>query len=197
VDGNTGEVFRLSKELSSDPSAKPITAKTGFPTALAKAQQWNSAATLLSVLVEYPSNNRTGPIGGVAPYWHYQFIVLPAPSGKDYQPAYDVVVGSAGLMNFRAGSAYADYATYGSQADWVTDSDEAFRVSEENGGKAFRDQHTDAQFGMVLTFGFYPIDKLNTSKNVRWETGYSSESDSGKELSYQIDGTTGELVSQR
>jgi len=137
------------------------------------------------------------PIGGVAQYWHYQFIILPGPNGVDYQPAYDVVVGSAGLINFRAGSAYADYVTYGNQADWITDSDEAFRVSEENGGKTYRDQHSDAQFGMQLTFGFYPIDELNTSKNVAWNTGYSSESDFENELSYQIDGTTGELVSQR
>jgi hypothetical protein len=197
VDGNTGEVFRLSKELSTDPSAQPITAKTGFPTALAKAQEWNPNATLLTVYVEYPFDDRTGPIGGVAQYWHYQFIVLPAPSGVDYQPAYDVVLGSGGLMSFRAGSTYASYVTYGSQADWVTDSDEVFRVSEENGGKAYRDQHSDAQFGMQLTFGFYPIDELNTAKNVRWDTGYSSESDYENELYYQIDGTNGELVSQR
>jgi hypothetical protein len=197
IDGYTGEVFRLSKDLLDDASVQPITAKTGFPTALAKAQEWNPEATLLSICVEFPNDDRTGPIDGVAKYWRYQFIVLPAPSEVDYQPAYDVVVGSNGLMNFRAGQAYASYATYGSQADWVIDSDEAFRVSEENGGKAYRDQHSDAQLGMELTFGFYPIDELNTAKNVRWDTGYSSESDYENELYYQIDGTTGELVSQR
>lgn len=197
VDGNTGQVFRLNKELSSDASVLPISAKTGFPTALKKAQEWNPAATLLSVSMEYPDDNRSGPIGGVAQYWHYLFIVLPAPSGADYQPAYDVVVGAAGLMSYRAGSTYASYVTYGSQEDWVTDSDEAFRVSEDNGGKDYRDQHSDAQFGMALTFGFYPIDELNTTKNVRWDTGYSSESDYENELQFQIDGTTGQVVSQR
>jgi hypothetical protein len=197
VDGNTGVVFRLSKEAAYDPSAQPITAKTGFPTALAKAQEWNPNATLLSVSVDYVSDDRTGPIDGLANYWRYQFIVLPAPSKGDYQPDYEVVVGSTGLMNYRAGSAYASYANYGSQSDWVTDSDEAFRVSEENGGKNYRDQHSDAQFRMELVFGMYPIDELNTAKNVRWDTGYESESDWENELHFQIDGTTGELVSQR
>ena len=197
IDGYTGEVFRLSKDLLDDASVRPITAKTGFPTALAKAQEWNPEATLLSVGVEYSNDDRNGPINGVAKYWRYQFIVLPAPSEADYQPAYDVVVGSNGVMNFRAGLAYASHVTYGSQADWVTDSDEAFRVSEENGGKTYRDQHSDAQFEMQLTFGFYPVDELNTAKNVRWDTGYSSDSDYENELYHQIDGTTGELVSQR
>jgi hypothetical protein len=197
VDGYTGVVFRISKELATDASIKFITAKNGFPTALAKAQEWNPAATLLSVRVEYTDENRTGPVGGLAPYWHYQFIVPPAPSGVDYQQAYDVVVGPNGLMNFRASSTYADFATYGNQSDWVIDSDEAFRISEPNGGKDYRDQHSDAQFGMELNFGFYPIDELNTMKNVRWYTGYSSESDFENELQFQIDGTTGDVVSQR
>jgi len=197
VDGNNGKVFRLSMDLSNDPSIQPITALTGYPTALAKAQEWNPDANLLSVSVAYPTDNQTQPIGGVAKYWNYEFIVLPAPSGVDYQPAYDVVVGASGLMNFRPDFNYASYVTYGSQADWVIDSDEAFRISEENGGKVYRDQQSDAKFGMELIFGFNPIDELNTSKNVRWETGYSSESDYENELYFQIDGTTGELVSQR
>ena len=196
VDGNNGKVFRLSIDLSDDPSIQPITARSGFNTALAKAQEWNPDATLLSVSVEY-LDDQTSPIGGLAKYWRYEFIVLPAPTDADYQPAYTVVVGASGLMNFRPGSTYASYVTYGSQADWVIDSDEAFRVSEDNGGKAYRDQHTDAKFGMELIFGLYPIDELNTSKNVRWDTGYESESDYENELYFQIDGTTGELVSQR
>jgi hypothetical protein len=196
VDGNNGKVFKLSIDLADDTSVKTITALTGYPTALAKAQEWNPDASLLSVSVEYPSDNQNWPIGGVAKYWRYEFIVLPAPSEGDYQPSYTIVVGASGLMNFRAGSSYT-YANYGSQADWVIDSDEAFRTSEENGGKDYRDQHSDASFGMQLVFGFYPIDELNTSKNVRWETGYGSETDYENELHFQIDGTNGELVSQR
>jgi len=197
VDGNNGQVFRLSIDLSADPSIEKITALTGYKTALAKAQEWNPTATLLSVYTENASDDQTRPIGGVAKYWRYEFIVLPAPTDADYQPAYTVVVGASGVMNFRAGSTYASYVTYGSQADWSIDSDEAFRISEENGGKAYRDGHSDAEFGMVLIFGFVPVDELNTSKNVRWGTGYESETDFENELHFQIDGTTGDIVNQR
>lgn len=194
VDGSRGSVFRLSIDATDDPPVEAITARAGFQMALSKAQEWNLAATLLSASVDFLTDEDAPPFDGMAKYWRYEFIVLPAPADSDYQPAYFVSVSSAGLMNFRAGFTYASYVAYGSQADWVIDSDEAFIVSEANGGKAFRDLHSDAKFRMELVFGFNPVDELNTSKNVAWRTEYSSEREDA-ELYLQIDAASGELVS--
>ena len=195
VDASSGKLYYLGSRYD-DPSAQPITARAGFNTALARAREWNPGATLLSARVEFPSGDKTWPVGGVARFWHYQFIVLPEPNGKDYQPAFDVVAGSSGLASFRAGETYT-YAAVGNQADWSIDSDEAYRISEENGGKAFRDQHGSLVYGMMLNLGFNQAEPLNTSKNVRWSASYSMESDPYTKLDLQIDAASGKTVSKQ
>lgn len=196
IDGNTGKLFELSSSLDLISTVKPITAMTGYKMALAKAQEWNPGATLITAR-PYDSNNKLTLKDGTANAWTYIFIVLPEPQGANYQPAFEVTVSSEGLTVIHAHSDYAGHAAVGSQSDWLIDSDAVFATAEENGGKAFCEQHPDCKHNLWINLAFTPVETLNTSKNVRWSVTYYLENDEQTSLQLTIDGTTGKIVNQK
>jgi hypothetical protein len=194
IDGTTGKIFALQPSLVASNSDNPVTARSHFDQVMAKAQEWDPGAVLVSVRNTNPEGGKTMLVEGKNPYWRYKFLSLPTIEGADFQRSFEIIEGPNGILGFQEFPDPAGYSTIGNSTDWVIDSDEAFRIAEESGGKAFREQYPNATVGMELNFGFYPVADLNTMKNVRWEILYSAEDDSDTEIIYYIDGTDGKLV---
>lgn len=198
IDGTSGRLYGLDAPLVSSDRYPPVTARAGLDQALAKAKEWDAGAALISVGAEFPGDEpKTGPVEGLARFWRYEFIILPQPEKGDFMRSLWVRTSAKGIFSFREMVDSIGYQTFGDPADWQVDSDQVYRLAEDNGGKAFREQNDNVVFGMGLHLAFYPVNDVTGSKQVLWEVGYSVKNDYEKELTLYIDAASGEVVETR